>query len=189
MRKLVLQINISLDGFVATSEGKLDWMLPETDKKQIELLKALTDRTGVIILGRKMAIESIPHWEKVAKSQKENPEVEFAKFFVKTPKVVFSKTIKNEIGENTEVEVGSLKDRVEKLKAKSKKDIIVYGGARFVGSLIEQSLIDELNLFVHPVSLGSGLPIFKKEQKFKIVKSESYENGIVLHQYKIATDG
>jgi dihydrofolate reductase len=189
MSKLVLQMNISLDGFVGNSEGKLDWMLPETDKKQIELLKALTDSAGVIILGRKMATESIPHWEKVAESQEKNPEVEFAKFFVKTPKVVFSKTIKNEMGENTEVENGSLKDRVEKLKAKSEKDIIVYGGARFVGSLIEEKLIDELNLFVHPVSLGSGLPIFKKEQKFKIVKSESYENGIVLHQYKIATNG
>lgn len=188
MRKLVLQINMSLDGFVGNSEGKLDWMLPETDKNQIEFLKALTNRAGVIILGRKMATDSIPHWEEVAKSQETNPEVEFAKFFVKTPKVVFSKTIKNEIGENTEVENGGVKERVKNLKAKSEKDIIVYGGARFVGSLIEEKLIDELNLFVHPVSLGSGLPIFKKEQKFKIVKSESYENGIVLHQYKIATN-
>jgi len=82
MNKLVLQINMSLDGFVGTSEGKLDWMLPETDKNQIEFLKGLTNRAGVIILGRKMAIESIPHWEKVAKSQEENPEVEFAKFFL-----------------------------------------------------------------------------------------------------------
>ena len=188
MRKLVLQINISLDGFVGNSKGKLDWMLPETDKNQIEFLHALTNRAGVIILGRKMALESIPHWEKGARSQEKNPEVEFAKFFVKTPKVVFSKTIKTVIGENTEVENGSVKDRVEKLKAKSEKDIIVYGGATFVGSLIEQNLIDELNFFVHPVSLGGGLPIFKKEQKFKILKSESYENGIVLHQYEIATN-
>src|SRR5688572_8052657 len=130
MNKLVLQINMFLDDIVGTSEGKLDWMLPEIDKNQIEFLKGLTNRAGVIILGRKMATESIPHWEKVAKSQEENPEVEFAKFFVKTPKVVFSKTIKTVIGENTEVDNRNVKDRIAKLKAKSEKDIIVYGGAR-----------------------------------------------------------
>jgi dihydrofolate reductase len=185
MRKLLLQINISLDGFVADSEGKGDWMLGESDQNQIEFLKTLTGRVGVIILGRKMAQESIPYWEKVAKSLEKNPEVEFAKFFVKTPKVVFSKTIKSFAGENTEVENGSIKEHVEKLKAKSERDIIVYGGAGFVASLIEEKLIDELNLFVHPVSLGSGLPIFKNEQKFEVLKSERYTNGIVLNQYKL----
>jgi dihydrofolate reductase len=188
MAKLLLQINISLDGFVGDSEGKMDWMLPETDPNQIEFLKRLTNRVGVIALGRKMAAESIPYWEKVAKSQETNQEVEFAKFFVKTPKVIFSKSIKIFDGENTAVENGNIKDRIEKLKAKPEKDIIVYGGAGFVASLIEQKLIDELNLFVHPVSLGSGLPIFKNKQKFQIQKSEYYENGIVLNQYKIVTE-
>jgi dihydrofolate reductase len=188
MNKLLLQINISLDGFVGDSDGKLEWMIPETDQRQVEFLKGLTNRAGVIILGRKMAIESIPHWEKIAKNQEQNQEVEFAKFFTKTVKVVFSKTIKTLAGENTIVENGSIRESVEKLKAKSKKDIIVYGGASFVASLIEHKLIDELNLFVHPVSLGRGLPIFNKEQKFKILKSECYDNGIVLNQYKIAND-
>jgi dihydrofolate reductase len=184
MRKLLLQINISLDGFVADSEGKLDWMLPETDQNQIEFLQKITSRIGVIILGRKMAMESIPHWEKVAKNPEENPEVEFAKFFTQTPKVVFSKTTKALVGENTAVENGNIKEQVQKLKEKAEKDIIVYGGAGFVASLIEQKLIDELNLFVHPVSLGKGLSIFKNRQTFKILESQSYGNGIVLSQFK-----
>lgn len=182
MGKLQLQMNISLDGFVGDSEGKLDWMLPETDSRQIDFLKKLTDRTGIIVLGRKMAVESIPHWENVAKRNENNPEVEFARFFVKTPKVIFSKTIKTFDGENTTVENGDSKEHINKLKAKSEKDLIVYGGAGFVASLIEQKVIDELNLFVHPVSLGSGLPIFKGKQKLKILTTKSYENGIVLNR-------
>src|SRR5688572_19473791 len=189
MGKLLLQMNLSLDGLVADSDRKADWMVPETDENQIEFLKKLTDRIGVIILGRNMAIESIPYWEKVAKTQEKNPENEFAKFFVKAPKVVFSKTTKTFVGEHTVVENGNLKECIEKLKTKSEKDIIVYGGADFVASLVEQNLIDEFNLFVHPVSLGSGLTIFKNRQKFKILQSESYRNGIVLNQYKFASDG
>ena len=177
---------MSLDGFVAEADGKLDWMIAETDHRQIEFLKTLSDRIGIIILGRKMASESIPHWEKVAGSREQNEEVEFAKFFTGTEKVVFSKTVKTFAGENTIVENGSLKESVKKLKTKSKKDIIVYGGASFVASLIEDNLIDELNLFVHPVSLGSGLPIFKNKQKLKVLKSEWYENGIVLNQCSVS---
>jgi dihydrofolate reductase len=187
MKNLLLQMNISLDGFVGDAEGKVDWMLPETDPKQIEFLKNLTSRVGVIVLGRKMASESIPHWEKVARSEEKNPEVEFAKFFVKTPKVVFSKSADTIVGDNTAVESGHIKGHVDKLKAQSQKDIIVYGGAGLVASLIEQKLIDELNLFVHPVSLGRGLSIFKNQQKFELRKSEKYGNGIVLNQYTIAT--
>jgi dihydrofolate reductase len=136
-----------------------------------------------------MASESVPHWEKVARSGEKNAEVEFAKFFVKTPKVVFSKSADTIVGDNTVVERGNIKEHVEKLKAQSQKDIIVYGGAGFVASLIEQKLIDELNLFVHPVSLGAGLSIFKAQQNFQLLRSDKYENGIVLNQYSIAKSG
>jgi dihydrofolate reductase len=185
MKKLILQINTSIDGFVGDSDGKLDWMTPESDPNQIEFLNDLTNRVGAIVLGRKMAIESIPHWEQMAQNKTENQEVQFAKFFVKTPKTVFSKTVKTIEGKNNVVENGNLKEKIISLKAKSKKDIIVYGGAGFVLSLIEEKLIDELNLFVHPVALGNGLSIFRDKFKFELLRSVKYENGIVLHQYSI----
>ncbi len=172
-----------MDGFVADSEGKLEWMIPETDPKQIDFLNALTKSVGAIVLGRKMAIESIPHWENVAQRKIDDEEVLFAKFFVEAPKTVFSKTMKAIEGKNTFVENGDLKEKIKNLKARSEKDIIVYGGARFVLSLIEGKLIDELNLFVHPVALGKGLPIFNDKFKLELLKSEGYNNGIVLNRY------
>lgn len=184
MRKLKLQMNMTLDGFVGDVKGQLNWMLPEVDKKQIHYLHELTNSIDTIILGRVMATEGIPYWESVAKSKSKNEEVAYANFFVKTPKVIFSKTLKNFEGENTSIEKGNLKKAVTQLKSESGKDIMAYGGARFVSSLIEQNLIDELHLFVHPVAIGNGLPIFGKKSKFELVKSESYSNGIVLHLYK-----
>ncbi|KAF2516467.1 dihydrofolate reductase family protein [Flavobacterium foetidum] len=183
MRKLKLQMNITIDGFVGGENGELDWMLQETDTKHIEYLNSITENTDMILLGRNMAQISIPHWQKASENTSENSETDFAKFFTETLKVVFSKTLKNIEGKNTVLENGNLKHAVEQLKTQSGLDIMVYGGAQFVSSLISENLIDELNLFVHPVSLGKGLPIFKSESKYKLAKAAFYSNGIVLHKY------
>lgn len=185
MRKLKLQMNISLDGFVGDSKGKLDWMLPEVDKKQIKLLHNLTKSVDTIILGRIMATEAVPYWESVARTKAKDEEAVYADFFVRIPKIIFSKTLKIFEGQNISIEKGNLKKSIMELKSKKGKDIIVYGGAKFVTSLIEQKLIDELNLFVHPVAIGNGLPIFSKKSNFELIKSESYSNGIILHQYQL----
>lgn len=185
MRKLKLQMNITLDGFVGDSKGKLDWMLPEVDKKQIKQLHNLTQKTGTIIMGRIMATEAIPHWENVALSKTKDEEVVYANFFVNTPKIIFSKTLKKIDGHNISIEKSSLKKRIIELKAEKGKDIIAYGGAKFVSSLIEHKLIDELYLFVHPVAIGNGLPIFNKKSDFELIKSESYSNGIVLNKLSL----
>lgn len=184
MAKVVLQMNMSADGFVADAKSKLDWMLPETDPKQINFLKKLTKKSGLILLGRKITKESLPHWEKVAKNKSNDAEVAFARFFVETPKLVFSKRLKTIQGTNIELINGNLKRKVNVVKATAKKNIIVYGGAGFVASLLKDNLIDELNLFIHPVALGAGLPIFNTKQKLKLKDSRQYKNGIILHRYK-----
>jgi dihydrofolate reductase len=183
MRKLKLPMNITIDGFVSDSDGKLDWMLLEVDEKQINYLRSLTSTVDTILLGRKMAGESIPHWKKIAISGRSDPETEYAKFFTATRKIVFSKT-PHDFEENTSVENGDLEESIKELKNQSGKEIIVYGGAAFVASLIGQNLIDELNLFVHPVSLGRGLPIFNENSKFKLIESQPYSNGVVLNKYQ-----
>ena len=177
-------MNMTIDGFVADINGQLDWMLPETDEKQKQYLNGLTKSIDTILLGKKMATEAIPHWEEVAQAKQQDPEVEFANIFVKTPKIIYSKSMRSFEGKNVSIENGDLKASVGELKDQAGKDIITYGGANFAASLLEQNLIDELHLFVHPVSLGKGLAIFKSKLKFELVRSDSYSNGIVLHKYK-----
>jgi len=139
MRKLKLQVQMSVDGFVAGPEGQLDWMTFAMDEKLLAFINQLTDTSDTILLGRKMTEGFITYWEHVAPN---SPEYDFAQKMVGMPKVVFSRTAKQIAGKNVRVENGPLVDAVNRLKGQAGKDIVVYGGASFVSSLIENRLID-----------------------------------------------
>ena len=160
MRKLKLQMQISADGFVAGPEGQLDWMTWEMDEKLKALINELADTSDTILLGRKMTSGFIKYWEH-AITQPESPEYSLARKMVDIPKVVFSKTLDHVDGQNVRVENADLSEAVNQLKRAPGKDVIVYGGATFVSSLIENGLIDDLNFFVNPVAIGNGMRIFK----------------------------
>ena len=181
MRKLKLQMQMSIDGFVAGPEGQLDWMTWEHDQKLIAFITYLADTSDTILMGRKMTGGFVSYWEGV---KPESPEFEFAQKMVGTPKVVFSHTTKKIDGKNVRVENGPMVDAVKGLKTQPGKDIIVYGGAGFVSSLIENNLIDELNLFVNPVAIGRGLRIFLHRTPLTFVGSVAYNSGIVVNTYK-----
>jgi len=188
MRKLKLQMQMSADGFVAGPEGQLDWMSMEMDPKQLQFLQELTESMDTILLGRKMTGGFTTYWENVVNTQPESPEYPYAKIFVDTPKIVFSKTIKTVDGKNAEVENGDLVESVNKLKTKEGKDMIVYGGANFVSELIKNNLVDEFNFFISPIAIGKGLRIFNDRFKLKLVNSTAFTNGVVLNQYKRLDD-
>ena len=183
MRKLKLQMQITVDGFSTGPENQLDWMTAEMDDTLIALINHLTDTSDTILLGRKMTPEFIAYWEGV---QTSSPEYEFAQKMIRTPKVVFSKTIKSIEGQNVRVENGPLADAVNQLKNQAGKDIVVYGGAEFVSSLIENRLIDELNLFINPVAIGNGKRIFSNRTPLSLIGSVSYASGIVVNTYRFA---
>src|SRR5262245_4546892 len=148
MRKLKLQMQMTVDGFVAGPEGQLDWMTFNMDEKLIAFINHLTDTSDTILLGRKMSPGFIGYWEGALK-QPDSPEYSFAQKMVGYPKVVFSKTVHQMDGQNVRVHNGDLVEGVNALKSQPGKDIVVYGGATFVSSLIEHDLIDELNFFVN----------------------------------------
>ena len=181
MKKLKLQVQMSVDGFVAGPEGQLDWMTFAMDEKLLAFINQLTDTSDTILLGRKMTEGFVTYWEGVAPN---SPEYEFAKKMVGMPKVVFSRTARKIEGKNVRVESGPLVDAVNRLKGQPGKDIVVYGGASFVSSLIENRLIDELNSFVNPVAIANGLRIFSQRTPLRLIKSVGYSSGIVVNTYK-----
>lgn len=104
-----------------------------------------------------------------------------------TPKVVFSKTLKESNWANTILANGDLVEEVEKLKQKDGQDIIVYGGATFVSNLIKENLIDEFHLVINPTAIGRGLTIFGNSEdrlKLKLVQSTTSSNGKVVNHYE-----
>lgn len=188
MRKLKLQVQISVDGFVAGPNGELDWMLfsRSKDDKLAEYVNALTDSCDTILLGRKMTDGFVNYWTSML-DKPESPEYSFARKMVDTPKVVFSKTVKESIWANTLVVNGDLVEEVEKLKQKNGKGIIVYGGATFVSNLIKENLIDEFHLSINPTAIGRGMTIFDKLEdrlKFNLVQSNTFSNGKVVNHYE-----
>ena len=182
MRKLKLQMQITVDGFVAGPEGQLDWMTWDMDEKIVGFINHLTDTSDTILLGRKMTDGFVKYWEHAA-GQEDSPEHAFAQKMVGLPKVVFSKTLQHVEGKNVRVENGDLAGAVKKMKSQPGKDIVVYGGATFVSALIEQGLIDEMNFFVNPVSIGAGMRVFKGRVPLKLAASTAYPCGIVVNSY------
>jgi dihydrofolate reductase len=182
MRKLKLQMQVTVDGYVAGPEGQLDWMTFEMGPELEAFINHLTDTSDTILLGRKMTDGFIKYWEHVV-TQEDSREHAFAQKMVGLPKVVFSKTLHHIEGKNVRVENGDMADAVKQLKGRPGKDIIVYGGATFVSSLIEHGLIDELNFFVNPVAIGSGMRVFKGKKPLKLAASTAYPSGIVVNSY------
>lgn len=111
---------------------------------------------------------------------------EFAKRIVAAKKIVFTKTLDKSIWDNTKLTKGMLKEKINKLKNQSGKDIIVYDGSSFVSSLIKEGLIDEFYFFINPIALGKGISAFEKLenwQHLELKKSISLGSGIVYLHY------
>lgn len=183
MRKLKLQMQITIDGFVAGPEGQLDWMTFAMDEKLLAFINHLTDTSDTILLGRKMTEGFIKHWEHFI-TQPQRPEYAFGRKMVEIPKIVFSKTVRHIDGQNVRVESGDLVEAINRLRSAPGKDIVVYGGVTFVSSLIENGLIDELNFFVNPVAIGNGMRIFRDRRPMKLAASVAYPCGIVVNSYQ-----
>ena len=182
MRKLKLQMQITVDGFVAGPQGQLDWMTFEKDAPLLAFINHLVDTSDTILMGRRMTPGFVNYWEGV---KPDDPQYEFAQKMVNTPKVVFSRTVSSMEGKNVRVENGPVVDAVNQLKSQNGKDLLVYGGASFVASLIENRLIDELSLFINPVAIGEGMRIFGARTPLELIASVAYEGGKVVSTYKL----
>jgi len=185
MRKLKLQVQMTVDGYIAGPNGEMDWMTSPWTEDVNAYVNEITDPVDTIILGRKLAEGFIPHWTAIA-ADPNHPEFSGGKKFTDTPKIVFTKTLDTSAWNNTVLAKGSLVDEITKLKKQVGKDIIVYGGATFVTALIKHELIDEFHLFINPIAIGDGLTIFKEldgRQNLTLVKFNSFDCGIVVLNY------
>ncbi len=186
MRKLKLQVQLSVDSYIAGPNGEMDWMIWNWDDKLKKYVFELTDSVETIILGRKMTDGFVSYWSALM-NKPDDPFYEFAKKMIQTPKVVFTKTLKKSQWANTDIATGELTEEIIKLKSQNGKDIIVYGGASFDTSLIKEGLIDDFHLFINPAAIGKGMTIFKdlnEIQKLTLVKSIAFDCGIVLLHYE-----
>lgn len=189
MRKLKLQVQMTINGFICGANGEMDWVNSNWDNQLKNLVRDITDPVDTIVLGRILAEGFIPYWKDVANNPKHAEQAAGLKFH-ETPKVVFSKTLISIDWENTVLENGDLVEEITKLKNQSGGDIIAYGGSNFVSNLISNGLVDEYNLFINPTAIANGKTIFSSiDQKLglELVEAIPFDCGIIVQCYKPIT--
>jgi dihydrofolate reductase len=189
MRKLILQMQMSADGFVAGPNGEMHWMESDWDEEIRNYVSELTLVVDCIVLGRKLAPGFIESW--AAGGESTSGENSFNRKMKETRKIVFSKTLKEEdpitFGwENTTIENGDLTKEIKALKQSEGGGIITYGGGDFAAALVKERLVDEFYLFVNPTAIGKGVGIFErldKHQRLNLLDSRAFHCGIVVIRY------
>jgi dihydrofolate reductase len=181
MRNLIYAINITLDGCVDhTSQG--------VDDEKLEYFTHLTRGVDLQVLGRKTYQLMVPYWPDVLKNPNETKaDTEFARAWVSTKKVVFSRSLESVEDTNTRIVRGSLHDEILKLKQEPGKDILV-GGVDIPSQLIELGLVDEYRLVVGPIVAGKGRRLLDdvslpERPLLKLVETKIFKSGSVALRY------
>ena len=179
-RRLILHMSVSLDGFAAHRDHKLDWLtpsggaLPDHGDQRHRVNLELLSQIGLIVLGRRGYEDMVGGW-----APSDNP---MARLMNSLPKLVFSQSLEAVEWNNATLSRRPLTEEIPERKAEGGKDIVVFGGARIANSLIRERLVDEYRLTVHPVALGDGLPLMHgipEPQRFEMVSSTVYADGTI----------
>ena len=180
-RKLLLQMHISLDGYISgPNNSLLDWINPNFSPDLNAAVSSVTNNVDEILLGRKLAEGFIPAWESRSESE------DGVRFMNETLKTVFSMIYEDDaFGENVRVVWGNVEDEVTKLKNLEGKDMITYGGVELVQCLVKSGLIDEFYLLLEPVALGEGSRLFTSRVDLQLVESKGTECGTTFMHYRL----
>nr|WP_294943905.1 dihydrofolate reductase family protein [uncultured Mucilaginibacter sp.] len=189
MRKLILKMETTLDGYVEGKNGDMSWMQFDDDATWAELFDMLNDKVDLFLLGRNMWHGYRDYWRKaLAEPDKfSKHEVEYAKLAEKTPHIVFSKTLKESGWENTTINSGDLEAEIKKIKASDGKDIQIVGGAEFAASMLDTGLVDEYRILVNPAIIGGGKSFFhqiKNRHSLQLTEVKQLNGRVVALVYK-----
>ncbi|MFI5253363.1 MAG: dihydrofolate reductase family protein [Bacteroidota bacterium] len=180
MRKLIAAINMTVDGFCDHTAGI-------ADDEILQHYNELLSNAGVLLYGRITYQLMESYWPSVVKNPTgKKPMDEFAVLIDNISKIVFSRTLKNVDWKNTKLKKEVIKEEVLELKQQAGKNILA-GSPSLIVALMQLNLIDEYQLSVHPIVLGSGLPLFKNVKdriNLKLLKTKTFGSGAVTLYYE-----
>ena len=184
MRKLILMMSVSLDGFIEGPARELDWHMVD-DELHTHFNEQLQEM-GAFLSGRVTHEMMAGFWPTAdADPSSSGPMVEFVRIWRDKPKIVFSTTLARADWNTTVLQTVDV-DQIMELKAKPGGDLAL-GGANVAGTFMRHDLIDEYRLYVHPVVIGRGTPLFQGPDariKLQLAETRSFGNGVVLLRYR-----
>ena len=183
MGKLIYSMNVTLDGYIAARGDDIGWGTPST-----ELHQWFNDRAremSASLYGRKLYELMNAHWPTADQDPDAPPvEVEFARIWQKTPKVVFSTTL-TEVGDNARLVSGDAVAEITRLKAEDAP--MEIGGASLAGTAMRAGLVDEYQVIAHPVLVGGGTPFFSALDSWVnlgLVETRTFPDGVTMSRYE-----
>ncbi|MEH7513721.1 dihydrofolate reductase family protein [Gottfriedia acidiceleris] len=189
MRKVILFLHSSLDGFVEGPNGAMDigWVSynEELEKHAREILSTV----DTVLWGRGTYQMMENYWTSVPSNPEASEyEIEHAKWIEETSKVVFSTTLEKADWNNSRLIKESIEEEIKNIKKQPGKDIIILGSPRFGHYLMELDLIDVIKITISPVIIGSGLPLFKgseNKRNLSLVENKTFNSGVIGLTYNI----
>ena len=183
MRKLIMQLELTLDGFYAGEHEEFDWFKLDPEWWAARVQRYLPG-IDTVLLGRKNYEGFRGYWPNVSSfPHATDTDLAFSRWLDDVPKVVFSTTLERTEWTNSVVMRGDLGAEVSRLKALSGKDLLIMSSASIAQACQAHGLIDEYWLTVHPVTLGRGLPLFKEPVNLELLESKAYPSGQVFLHY------
>lgn len=189
MRKVVLFLHMSLDGFVqGTNDWDIGWVAYNEELEKYA--KEVTSTADTILWGRTTYHGMQQYWPTIPANPASSPhEIEHARWLDNTLKVVFSRTLDQVEWTNTKLVKSDIAEEIAALKQQPGRDILILGSPRLAHLFMELGLIDEYRLTVSPVVLGNGLPLFRNVAdriNLKLLQSQTFQSGALgLHYQQI----
>ncbi len=187
MRKLVLSLHTSLDGFVAGPKGEMNWI--HVDNEIFEYAGMMTDAADTAMYGRVTYDIMENYWPEAAnKPGASSHDIHHSRWYNKVNKVVMSRTLTNNPRKKLEVINGDIPSEINKLKQLPGKNLQMFGSPSASHTLMQHDLVDEYWIFVNPIIIGEGIPLasgLKSPLKLKLLSSKTFSSGVVgLHYSK-----
>lgn len=191
MRKLISFMHISLDGLVAGPNGELDWA--KVDQDLFDYVGERIKTADTALYGRKTYELMESYWPNAGdKPNASRHDIEHSKWYNNVQKIVLSKTLRGSTLKKTTIISDNLSDSLNEIKRQGGEDILLFGSPTATHSLIEQDLIDAFWLFVNPIILGRGVPLFKNiENKIDLKllpTTRRFSSGVTELNYEVVRE-
>ena len=159
MRRIVLSMHVSLDGFVAGAKGEMDWI--KLDDEIFDLVGRFTNEADTALYGRVTWEMMDSYWPNAGDTPNASKhDVEHSQWYNKVDKLVLTKTLRGRKADKTKFISDNVFSEINSFKQAPGKNVMIFGSPTAAHSLMEYNLIDEYWLFVNPVLLGQGIPLF-----------------------------
>lgn len=187
MKKIVLSLHTTLDGFVAGPRGEMDWI--KLDDELFDLVATFTNEADTALYGRVTYQMMQSYWPTAAeKPNATKHDIEHSTWYNRVDKIVISKTMKDAKSDKTTIVSDNIAEEIGKLKNAGGKNIVIFGSPSAAHTLMEHDLIDEYWLFVNPILLGQGIPVFSKIKKrinLELVNVVRFNCGVTGLNYSV----